>query len=209
MTAPVIHAAAEQVYRLLPDYVQAADEATDWTLRRYVGACAVGLEKLNEFLTMVDPDTSVTGTCEIVNPAATPRAYLAWLGWLVGLDTSVFADSYVRAAVANAAVLQNRGTRASIINAVQNTLTGTKSVRFYSNLSGIDPYLITILTLTSETASVPATLAAAWAEKPAGVNLTVTATTGPVWADAVANYATWNATVAAKATWQALITAIP
>lgn len=209
MTAPVLHPAAEQVYRLLPDYLQAADEATDWTLRRFVGAAAVGLEQSNEFLTLVDPDTSVTGTCELVNAAATPRAYLAWLGWLVGVDTSVIADAFVRDAVGNAANTQRRGSMGSIVDAVQRTLTGSQTVWIYSNLSGVDPYLITVLTLTAETASTPTSLAAAWVEKPAGVNLELLTVGGPTWILANATYATWNAVVAAKATWTALVTAIP
>ena len=209
MTAPVLHPVAEQVYRLLPDYLQAADEATDWTLRRFVGAAAVGLEPSNEFLTLVDPDTSVTGTCELVNAAATPRAYLAWLGWLVGVDTSVIADSFVRDAVGNATATQRRGSMGSIVDAVQRTLTGSKTVWIYSNLSGVDPYLITVITLTAETASAPTSLAAAWGEKPAGVNLELLTVAGPTWILANATYATWNAVVAAKATWTALVTAIP
>jgi len=209
MTAPTLHPAAEQVYRLLPDYMQAADEGTDWTLRRFTGAAAVGLETPHDFLTLVDPDTSVTGTCELVNAAAVPRAYLAWLGWLVGVDTSTIPDADVRDAVGNAAATQRRGSSAAIIDAVQRTLTGSKYVRVYSNVSTVDPYLITVLTLIAETPDTPAALAAAWTEKPAGLNLELQAVSGPTWIDAVGTYATWDAAVAAKPTWNDLITAIP
>lgn len=209
MTAPVIHAAAEQVYRLLPDYVQAVDEGTDWTLRRYTGAAAVGLEKCNEFLTLVDPATSVTGTCELVNASAAPRAYLPWLGWLVGVDVAAIADPYVRDAVGNASRTQRRGTSGAIIDAVQRTLTGSKYVRVYSNVSGVDPYLLTVLTLTAETPDAGAALAAAWSEKPAGVNLELQTVSGPTWADAIVAYANWDAVTSAKATWNDLIAAIP
>lgn len=209
MTAPILHPAAEQVYRLLPDYAQAADEGADWTLARFTGAAAVGLEKPNEFLTLVDPDTSVTGTCELVNAAAVPRAYLAWLGWLVGVDTSVIPDADVRDAVGSAADTQRRGAAGSIVEAVQRTLTGSRTVWVYSNVSGVDPYLITVLTLTAETASTPASLAAAQSEKPAGVDLELLTVAGSTWILANATYATWNAVVAAKATWTALVTAIP
>jgi hypothetical protein len=92
---------------------------------------------------------------------------------------------------------------------VQRTLTGSKSVWIYPNPSGTDPYLITIVTLTAETASVPNALAAALTEKPAGVDLSLTTVSGPTWVLATSTYATWNAVVAAKATWTALVTAIP
>jgi hypothetical protein len=209
MPAPTLHPAAEQVYRLLPDYLRAADEGNDWTLARFTGAAAVGLERLNEFLTLVDPDTSVTGTCELVNAAAVPRAYLAWLGWLVGIDTLVIPDADVRDAVGNAAATQRRGSVGAIRDAVQRTLTGSKSCRVYPNLSGTDPYVITVLTLISDTPDTAVTLAAAWSEKPAGVDLDLQTVTGSIWTEVVSQYATWDAVVAAHATWNDLVNWTP
>ncbi len=205
MPAPTLHPAAAQVYRLLPDYVQAADPGTDWTLARYVGAAATGLERVNEFLTLIDPDTSVTGTCELVNPAAVPRAYLAWLGWLVGVDTSVIPDADVRDAVGNAAATQRRGSLGAIQDAVQRTLTGSKSCRVYANVSGTDPYLITVITLTADTPDAGVSLAAAWTEKPAGVDLELQTVTGSIWTEVVAEYPDWLAVVAAHPTWSDLV----
>lgn len=202
MTGPAISPAAEQVWRLLPDYLRAADEtAGGWALRAFVAAAAVGLDQAQEVLTMIDPDTSVTGTCELVNPAACPRPYLPWLGWLLGINTAALPDSDVRGAIQLAASAQRRGSIDAIRTAVQRTLTGGKDCRIYANQSGTDPYLITVITRTSETASVPTSLAAAWTEKPAGVNLTLTAVTGSTWADIAGHYATWNAVGAAFSTW--------
>ena len=209
MPAPTLHPAAEQAYRLLPDYTQAADPGTDWTLARFTGAAAVGLETPHDFLTIVDPDSSVTGTCELVNAAAVPRAYLAWLGWLVGVDTSTIPDADVRDAVANAAATQRRGSLGSIQDAVQRTLTGSKSCRVYPNVSGVDPYLITVITLTSDTPDAPAALAAAWSEKPAGVDLELQTVAGSIWTEVVTEYATWNAVVAAQPTWNDLVNWTP
>lgn len=209
MSAPTLHPAAEQVYRLLPDYLQAADPGTDWTLAKFTGAAAVGLERVNEFLTLVDPDTSVTGTCELVNPAAVPRAWLAWLGWLVGIDTSPIPDADVRDAVGNAAATQRRGSLGAIQDAVQRTLTGSKSCRVYANVSGVDPYLITVITLTADTPDPVASLDAAWAEKPAGVDLELQAVAGSIWTEVVAEYTDWNAVVAAQPTWNDLVNWTP
>jgi hypothetical protein len=209
MTAPILHPAAEQVYRLLPDYLQAADPGTDWTLAKFAGATAVGLERVNEFLNLVDPDTSVTGTCEVVNPAAVPRAWLAWLGWLVGVDTSPIPDSDVRDAVGNAAATQRRGSLGAIQDAVQRTLTGSKSCRVYANASSVDPYLITVITLTADTPDSAAALSAAWNEKPAGVDLELQTVAGSIWSEVVAEYADWNAVVAAQPTWNDLVNWTP
>ena len=76
-------------------------------------------------------------------------------------------------------------------------------------MSTVDPYLLTVLTLTAETPDFNAALAAAWSEKPAGVNLELQTVSGPTWADATANYATWDAVTTAKNTWNDLIAAIP
>ena len=209
MTRPDVHAAAEQAYRLLPDYVRVVDPSTDYATLRFTAASVAGLERALDTLTLADPGTSVSGTCELVNAAAAPRRFLPWLGWLVGVNTSGIADAYVRDAIANAAATQRRGSIGSIRDAVQRTLTGGRNCRMYWNVSGVDPYLITVLTLTAETPDTAAALAAAWTEKPAGMDLELQTAAGATWADVVAAYPTWNAVVAAHPTWNDLTTWLP
>lgn len=190
MTRPAVHVAAEQVYRLLPDFIRSADEVEtiDYTALRYVGAASVGLENAAGFLTIVDPDTSVTGTCELVNAAACPRPYLGWLGWLVGVDVSQIADPFVRVAIGNAAATQRRGSKGSIRDAVQRTLTGSQSCRVYWNLSGTEPYLLTVITFTAQTPDSVATLEAALTDKPAGMDLELQTVDGATYAEIAANF---------------------
>ena len=209
MTRPAVHPAAEQVYRLLPDFMRASDEGTDYAALRFVASSAVAFERAADFLTIVDPGTSVTGTCELVNAAACPRPYLGWLGWLVGVDTSQIPTPFVRDAVGNAAASQRRGSAGSIRDAVQRTLTGSKSCRVYPNLTGTDPYLISIFTLTSETADPATTLEAALSEKPAGCLIDLNVVAGSTWADVLAAYDTWADVVAAHPTWADLVTWLP
>jgi hypothetical protein len=209
VSRPVVHGAGEQVYRLLPDFIRASDDGTGYTALRYVAAAAVPLERAADFLALVDPDTSVTGTCELVNAAACPRPYLGWLGWLVGVNTAGIPAPYVRDAVGNAAASQRRGSAGSIRDAVQRTLTGSRSCRVYPNLTGTDPYLISVFTLTSETADTAATLAAAMSEKPAGCVIDLNVAAGSTWADVLATYDTWADVVAAHPTWAELVTWIP
>ena len=190
MTRPAVRVAAEQVYRLLPDFVRAADEieTVDYAALRYVAGAAVGLEKAADFLTIVDPDTSVTGTCELVNAAACPRPYLGWLGWLVGVNITGIADPFVRVAIGNASATQRRGSKGSIRDVVQRTLTGSQSCRIYWNLSGTEPYLLTVITFTSQTPDAVATLEAALTEKPAGMDLELQTTDGATYAEIKANF---------------------
>lgn len=209
MARPVVHAAAEQVYRLLPDHLRDPDESNDWVLLRFTAASSIGLEKAIDFLTLVDPDTSITGTCELVNPVAAPRAYLAWLGWLAGINVANLPDSEVRSAIADATTTQRRGSTNAIRSATARALTGSRHVRVYPNVSGTDPYLITVITLLSETPDTVAALAAAWTEKPAGADLELQTVPGSIWDEVVATYDTWDDVVAAHDTWDDLITWIP
>jgi hypothetical protein len=211
MTRPVVHAAAEQVYRLLPDFMRSADElqAVDYTALRYVAGASVGLEKATDFLTIVDPDTSVTGTCELVNAAACPRPYLGWLGWLVGINIDGIADPFVRVAIGNAAATQRRGSKGSIRDAVQRTLTGSKSCRVYWNLSGTEPYLLTVITFTSQTPDSVATLEAALSEKPAGLDLELQTVDGTTYAEINANFSDYAEVTATFPTYTDMTEYVP
>lgn len=211
MTRPVVHPAAEQVYRLLPDFMRSADEIEqiDYTALRYVAGASVGLEKAADFLTIVDPDTSVTGTCELVNADACPRPYLGWLGWLVGINISQIADPFVRVAIGNAAATQRRGSKGSIRDAVQRTLTGSKSCRVYWNLSGTEPYLLTVITFTSQTPDSVATLEAALTEKPAGLDLDLQTVDSATYAEIAAAFPTYADTSDAFPTYADMSDYVP
>lgn len=206
-----MHVATEQVYRLLPDFMRSADEvdAIDYTALRYVAGASVGLERAADFLTIVDPDTSVTGTCELVNAAACPRPYLGWLGWLVGIDVSQIADPFVRVAIGNAAATQRRGSKGSIRDAVQRTLTGSQSCRVYWNLSGTEPYLITVITFTAQTPDSVATLQAALSEKPAGIDLELQTVDGTTYAEISANFTDYAEVAATFPTYNDLSEYVP
>lgn len=211
MTRPVVHTAAEQVYRLLPDFMRAADtvETVDYTALRYVAATAVGLEKAADFLTIVDPDTSPSGTCELIDARYCPRPYLGWLGWLLGIDTTTIADPFVRDAIGNAARTQRRGSKGSIADAAQRTLTGSKSVRVYWNLSGTEPYHLTVITLNAQTPDPTATLEAAMSEKPAGMSLELQTVDGPTYAEINANFADYAEVKATFPTYTDMSTYLP
>lgn len=201
MARPVVHAAAEMVYRLLPDYMREADEANDWLLLRFVAGASTGLESSVEMLTLADPDTSRTGTCELVNAAVIPREWLGWLGSLVGINVNVLPVAFARSIVAGAGESQRRGSRNAVKSAVSRTLSNqSPPPRVWANLSGADPYIITVVTNTSQTPDVVATLEAAVGEKPAGMDILLQIVDGaivaeleyafPMISDLVAEFAT-------------------
>lgn len=197
----------DYVWRLLPDYVQADD---DGTLRKFLGESTVAaMGPALRLADVADPDTSVTGTAEVANPQAAPRTWLDWLGYLVGIDLDQIADADKRDAISDAAALQRRGSKRSIIRATQQTLTGSRSCRVYWNLSGSDPYLLTVVTLTSQTASNTVTLEAAWTEKPAGVDLDLQTTTGGQYQELAVEYADYDAVDAAFTDYDDLAAWVP
>jgi phage tail P2-like protein len=191
VSRPVVHAAAEQVYRLLPDFIRASDEGADYTALRYVAGAAVPLERAADFLTIVDPDTSVTGTCELVNAAACPRPYLGWLGWLVGLNTATVPAAHVRDVVGSAAETQRRGSAGSIRAVVGRTLSHTNPpARVWANLGGDQPYVVSIVTNVDQTPDPSATLQAAVREKPAGMLIELQVVDGAVLVEVEQSFAT-------------------
>lgn len=178
------------VWRLLPDYVREDDNGD---LETFLGKATLSAMGPTLRITDVgDPDTSVTGTAELANPAAAPRSWLRWLGYLVGINLDTIADADKRSAIADSATLQRRGSVRAIIRATQQTLTGSRSCRVYWNLDGSSPYLLTVVTLTTQTPDTVATLAAAVTEKPAGVDLELQTTTGALYSEVAAAHTDYD-----------------
>lgn len=196
MSVPRTEAQVEDyVYRLLPDYVRNDDPGTLATfLGKATGAAMGPALRLTD---SADPATSVTGTAELANPAAAPRTWLRWLAWLVGINLDGIPDAEKRTAISLSSSLQRRGSKRSIIRATQRTLTGSRSCRVIWNLSGTDPYLITVVTLTSQTPDSGDTLAAAFTEKPAGIDMDLQTVSGALYAELAAEYPDYDAVAAA------------
>jgi len=197
----------EYVYRLLPDYMRDDDPGT---LATFLGkATAAAMGPALRLADVGDPDTSVTRTAELANPAAAPRTWLRWLAWLVGINLDGIPDAEKRAAISQASSLQRRGSKRAIIRATQRTLTGSQSCRVFWNLSGVDPYLITVVTLTTQTPDTGDTLAAAFTEKPAGVDLELQTTTGALYSELAAEYPDYDAVAAAFTDYDDLAAWVP
>jgi hypothetical protein len=194
-------------YRLLPDYIRDDDPGTLATFLGKATAAAMGPGL--RLVDVGDPDTSVTGTAELANPAAAPRTWLSWLAWLVGINLTGIPDAERRTAISLSSSLQRRGSKRSIIRATQRTLTGSKSCRVYWNLSTTDPYLITVVTLTAQTPDSVDTLAAAVTEKPAGIDLELQTVTGATYAELPANFADYDALAAGLDDYDDLANYIP
>lgn len=169
--------------------MQAADNGE--VLKHFMDAGSVSLDTAADLLTVADPGTSPSGTCELANPQAIRREWLGWLAWLTGVDIAGATTQQARDLVGQADKVQRRGTRNSILAAVQRTLsTQTPPPRVFANLSGFEPYLITIVTSTAQTPDATATLLAALSEKPAGMVIEVQVVDGSLAMDIRHRFAT-------------------
>ena len=81
----------DYAYRLLPDYIRDDDPGTLATFLGKATDAAMGPSL--RLVDVGDPDTSVTGTAELANPAAAPRTWLSWLAWLVGISLTGIPDA--------------------------------------------------------------------------------------------------------------------
>lgn len=198
------------ITRLLPEYVRRDD---DGTLATYLAGVGTALAPALRTVDLADPDTSVSGSAELANPAAAPRSWLSWLAYLAGIDVTGLADADVRQAIADSVAGQRRGSVASITRAVRRTLTGARSVAVVQGVQvtgsdyeqttdydvddeydGIqpDPYKLVVITITSQTPDSAATLAAALTEKPAGLDLEVQTVAASTYQDIKTAFVTYQ-----------------
>jgi hypothetical protein len=129
------------------------------------------------------------GWSVILDVDAAPAEGLPWLAQLVGValrqqrngETAETYAVYARDAIRRQGGRQ-RGTVDAQMSAIQDTLTGAKSVRFIERAGG-DPYAITAITRTAETPSTAATTAAWLRQKPAGLTYSLVISDDPLWVE--------------------------
>lgn len=165
---------ADAVYaRLAP--VATQDEALDWPLLKYI----VGISQMFAKVEAIVRATGRVPYSPLLDVATCPVFALPFLAQFAGValrPVSVGESLDTWAVYARDAILRragrNRGRPDAIVSAIQQTLTGTKTVRFVERVGG-DAYALTIITRPSETPDSAATLAAALTQKPAGIVLTM------------------------------------
>lgn len=173
MPAPVVHLAATQAYRLLPDDFRAPDPDHDYTALRLVAALAAALETLTDLLAVAEPEPDGSA---LLDPQRTPRPYLAWRGAIAGIDITTVPIAAQRDLVADAVgsdgIARRRGSRPAIQAAVNRTLSHlSPPARVWANLGGAQPWIVSVITNTDQTPDAAASLLAALSETPAGMNV--------------------------------------
>jgi hypothetical protein len=176
----------------------------DGLVEDYIGAITLANEEIDGYVrdTNAGPGWSV-----ILDVDDAPAKGLRWLGQLVGValrqqrngETTETYAAYARDAIRRQGGRQ-RGTTDAQMSAIQDTLTGTKSVRFIERAGG-DPYAITAITRTAETPDAAATVAAWLRQKPAGLTYTHVISDDPLWVETTK---VWSG-VAAGEHWDTLV----
>jgi hypothetical protein len=158
----------------------------DGLVEDYIGAITLANEAIDA-LVRDTPDGP--GWSVILDVDAAPAEGLPWLAQLVGValrqqrngETAETYAVYARDAIRRQGGRQ-RGTVDAQMSAIQDTLTGAKSVRFIERAGG-DPYAITSITRTAETPSTAATTAAWLRQKPAGLTYSLVISDDPLWVE--------------------------
>lgn len=198
---PSPHAFTERVYAYLPAFYRDADAALDYPLLRWLsllGDQAGEIEDLYTRIAYIPTDAGGPGgTSELTDPAVADRAWLSWLGQLVGVEvTPAMSDESARDAVSGGSSGWRAATKDAMATAAQSALTGSRHVTVHDH-SVASPgdggeWDVLLVTAPSETPSTAAVLAAVSEKnaKPAGVVLHHHAYEA-TWAQIDTAYPTW------------------
>ncbi len=206
MPEPTVSKTTRRLYDRLPEMYRTVDRDArgDFPLLRYLSVAtgqAGAAEALLDRMDCLTPDEVREAgaeappgpqTSHLVDPAEADAEWLPWLAQLVGARLrGGLTEADRRASIANAVGGWQAGTRAGIVAAAQQALTGPRYVTL-ANHHGGDPFAIGVTTLAPETASPAAVLAAVQEAnaKPAGIVLTHTYYAAS-WATIEAEYPTW------------------
>jgi hypothetical protein len=201
---------AERVYAEVEPMTR-HDAEQDWALLVYLG----GL--LNPTLQEVEDYAADTptrpGWAGIMTVDDAPTKALPWLAQFVGVQLEPgLSDADQRDRIRSTDGWK-RGTRASIIGAAKQYLTGDKLViireRDPAACATEPAYGLTVITYASETPDSAKVLAAILAQKPAGIVLNYVVASGQDYESVFENFATYQALKNAYATYQGVATDTP
>lgn len=170
--------------RLAP--VAGEDAANGYALRSFVEALAKMFDQVEVFAREA---AGVPGWTPLVSPTYAPSdAALRFMAQLAGVRLDVGLNTATMKAWLARAEGRRRGTAADMVEKVQETLTGAKTV--FLGERDTSAYHFTLVTRTAETPDAAKTEAALILAKPAGLQYTYATTAGYSWNEATS---TWNA----------------
>lgn len=149
MAKPALTESGERLYNQLAPTFFREDEKYGWAGALFVSAFA---RMFDDVAAVVQPSGSQPGYAILADPVNVPAQWLPWLAQFVGVDLTTSPDAAHSRLWIKSPLGYTRGTTAAMLLAAQATLTGTKTVYFYTRYNG-EAFLIKAATLESETPS--------------------------------------------------------
>jgi hypothetical protein len=197
--APELDAVAERLYADMAPLAW-LDEDNGWALAVLCGGTGELFQEVDD---LARDTADGPGWSSVLDLARCPVDWLPWLAQFVGVTlTTGLTDAQARAVIAERTGW-GRGRRATIIAVIQSTLTGAKTVYMQERYQA-DAYKLAVRTITAQTPSAAATLAALVAAKPAGIVLDFATVTGQTYDLVRVNFATYALLKAAYPTYEAM-----
>ncbi len=164
---PVVGEVAEDLYAALSPAMTDRDEENDWALLWFLGGLGVSMQAVWD---LVQADDSYDGWLRMLDPDTAPEIALGYLGQYAGAELQPgWTEQEKRDAIKTPSGFR-RGAPAAFIQAVQRTLTGTKTVTLEERYTG-EAYQMNFDTLEGETPDTNSTIRSALSAKPAGLQL--------------------------------------
>lgn len=203
MSEPMFSDATELFYDKLPGIYRHEDALNGWTLKCWISGIMDSFQDVDDLIERIkytpldDGMEEADLSSDLVDPDTADSAWLPWLAQLVGVQfTYATVDADKRMRIAGAISGTQAGTMASIIQAAQSVLTGTKTVYVYpksNSVGGVGAgtqWEVLIKTLAAETVSDVLVAINQAGVKPAGIKLYYTALSA-TWAGVESTYPTW------------------
>jgi hypothetical protein len=149
MAKPVLTETGERLYNQLAPTFFKSDEQYGWAGAIF---CAAFARMFDDAAEVVQPSGSKPGFAILTDIVNVKAKWLAWVAQFVGVDLTKSPNEATSRAWIKSPLGYTRGQTAAMLLAAQATLTGTKTVYFYTRYGG-EAFQIKAATLESETPS--------------------------------------------------------
>jgi hypothetical protein len=203
VAAPVLDSFAQRLYDAMAPLAD-QDAALGYPLANYCKALGEMFQIVDDYARdqLVNGDWT-PGWSQLLDLGRAPTEALAWLAQFVGVVVTTGISDAAQRAQISAVGGWRRGTKDSMLAALQATLTGTKTVVFRERDG--DPYFLTITSKPAETPNFSASLAALLAQKPAGIVMDYHTLAGQDYSHLNSTYASYSLVFTTYSTYQQLL----
>lgn len=204
---PVVGRLAEIAYAEMEPVAKPYDEAAGWPLLHYLHAFFMPMQKIDDIVRDTDDGP---GWSILFDPDRCPARYLPFCAMFAGvvLRPEMSEDERRRRIKERDGV--KRCTPSAIVKAVQETITGDKSVIVRERFNPADPDVdspghFQIFTYLDETPDIETVVAAIEEQKIVGLLMHHDIVAGQDWQQLVNDYGTWQDVVDTYDTWQDVV----